>query len=121
MANCIHLGILPEIFPNQDEIASAIWIGMTLADAVNPFNSPKYWTDQANRYLQSGDFGFASGELPWFDSQPNGSSDFMDPQTENVFTLILIPFKFKKIKMTLSVHRHVDFSCGTRHMGQFRL
>lgn len=28
-------------------------------------NSPMYWTDQANRYLQPGDYAYNRTELPW--------------------------------------------------------
>ena len=83
MENYIHLDLVPELI-NEN---IAIWIGMTLADATNAFNSPKYWTDQANRYLQSGDYGYASGELPW--GSPIGPFDGSDANV----TIILITFQ----------------------------
>ena len=52
MANYIYLEFVPEridsVFNTPFQLG--IWIGMTLADAANPFNSSKYWIDQANRY-----------------------------------------------------------------------
>ena len=72
MANNIHLDLIPK---EPVEVTGmegigldyAVWIGLTLADSsgLSSVNSSKYWTDQANRYLQPGDFGYVSGELPW--------------------------------------------------------
>ena len=45
---------------------------MAFTDASNPFNSSKFWIDQANRFLQPGDFGYVSGAFPWAQGRPNG-------------------------------------------------
>lgn len=61
---------------NQDGTnfnAYEIWIGMTLTDNGDPMSSKKYWTDQTNKYLQPGDFGFVNNQLPWYPTQPDGT------------------------------------------------
>ena len=76
-----------DLVANSGNASYGIWIGMTLANAADAFNSPKYWTDQANRYLQSGDFGFVSGQFPWTTaSAPDGA-----PSPSNVIILLLLP------------------------------
>ena len=73
-----------DLVANSGNASYGIWIGMTLANAADAFNSPKYWTDQANRYLQSGDFGYGKvnhiSMFPWGGNQPDGS-----PSPANVF------------------------------------
>lgn len=84
-------------------LSYGVWIGLKLVNAYDAFNGPKYWTDQANKYLKSGDYGYVRNKFPWA-HQPD-----TNPLQTNVFTLALTIIQFFLTKNTqLSVHLHVD-------------
>lgn len=53
------------IYAPDGTLSYGFWIGITTVDGVHPLTSPRYWTDQPNVYLKSGDYGYVRTKFPW--------------------------------------------------------